>query len=79
MINGKQLEFYERENVPDEETQSFIDEEIEHAPKAPQGSMVDGDGGLTYPVSWGRIVSLLLVAVVILAYSFITLGRLGGV
>ena len=36
MINGKQLEFYDREEVPDEETQAFIDEEIEHAPKAPQ-------------------------------------------
>ena len=36
MINGKQLEFYEREQVPDEETQAFIDDEIAHAPKAPQ-------------------------------------------
>ncbi|HVF31289.1 MAG TPA: DUF6335 family protein [Pyrinomonadaceae bacterium] len=36
MINGKQLEFYEREEVPDEETQAFITEEIQHAPKAPQ-------------------------------------------
>ena len=36
MINGKNLEFYEREDVPDEETQQFIDEEINHAPKAPQ-------------------------------------------
>ncbi len=35
MINGKDLEFYERESVPDEETQAFIDEEIAHAPKAP--------------------------------------------
>lgn len=34
MINGKDLEFYERESVPDEETQAFIDEEIAHAPKA---------------------------------------------
>ena len=36
MISGKQLEFYENEEVPDEETQEFIEEEIEHAPKAPQ-------------------------------------------
>ena len=36
MINGKNLEFYERENVPDEETQAFIDDEISSAPKAPQ-------------------------------------------
>ena len=36
MISGKQLEFSERENVPDEETQEFIDNEIAHAPKAPQ-------------------------------------------
>ena len=36
MINGKQLEFYEREDVPDEETQEFIDDEIASAPKAPQ-------------------------------------------
>ncbi len=35
MINGKQLEFYEREDVPDEETQEFIDDEIAHVPKAP--------------------------------------------
>ena len=36
MINGKKLEFYENEDVPDEETQAFIDEEINHQPKAPQ-------------------------------------------
>ena len=36
MISGKKLEFYEREEVPDEETQEFIEEEIAHAPKAPQ-------------------------------------------
>ena len=36
MISGKQLEFSERENVPDEETQEFIDNEIAHAPTAPQ-------------------------------------------
>jgi len=35
MINGKNLEFYERESVPDEETQAFINEEIAHVPKAP--------------------------------------------
>jgi hypothetical protein len=35
MINGKNLEFYEREEVPDEETQAFIDDEIAHVPKAP--------------------------------------------
>ena len=36
MINGKKLEFYETESVPDEETQEFIKDEIDHAPKAPQ-------------------------------------------
>ena len=36
MINGKQLEFYERENVPDEATQEFIDDEIASAPSRPQ-------------------------------------------
>ncbi len=36
MITGKQLEFYENEEVADEETQEFINDEIAHAPKAPQ-------------------------------------------
>ena len=36
MINGKKLEFYEREEVPDEETQEFIEDEINSAPKAPK-------------------------------------------
>ena len=36
MINGKKLEFYEREDVPDEETQEFISDEINSAPKAPK-------------------------------------------
>src|SRR5688572_19098011 len=36
MINGKNLEFYEREEPPDEEVQEIIDDEIAHAPKAPQ-------------------------------------------
>ena len=36
MINGKQLEFYEGESVADEATQEFINDEIAHAPKAPQ-------------------------------------------
>jgi hypothetical protein len=30
-----ELEFYENEDVPDEEMQNFIDEEIANAPKAP--------------------------------------------
>ena len=34
-MNGKALEFYENESVPDEEMQAFIDEEIAHAPTAP--------------------------------------------
>jgi hypothetical protein len=34
-INGKNLEFYENESVPDEEMQGEIDEEIAHAPQAP--------------------------------------------
>ena len=36
MINGKGLEFYQSEDVPDEETQEFIDDEIASAPTAPQ-------------------------------------------
>jgi hypothetical protein len=36
MISGKDLEFYEKEDLPDEEMQQFIDEEIAHAPSAPQ-------------------------------------------
>ena len=36
MINGKGLEFYEGEQVPDEETQAFIDGEIASAPSAPR-------------------------------------------
>jgi hypothetical protein len=35
MISGKDLEFYEKEPVPDEEIQEFMDEEIAHAPQAP--------------------------------------------
>ena len=36
MVNGKGLEFYENENVPDEAMQEFIDEEIANAPSAPE-------------------------------------------
>jgi hypothetical protein len=36
MISGKQLEFYENEDVPDEETQAMIADEIAHAPSVPQ-------------------------------------------
>lgn len=36
MISGKQLEFYENEEVPDEETQALIADEIAHAPSVPQ-------------------------------------------
>ncbi|HEY0430085.1 MAG TPA: DUF6335 family protein [Pyrinomonadaceae bacterium] len=35
MISGKDLEFYEKEPPPDEEIQQFMDEEIAHAPQAP--------------------------------------------
>lgn len=35
MISGKDLEFYEKEPLPDEEIQEFMDEEIAHAPQAP--------------------------------------------
>ena len=35
-MNGKALEFYENESVPDEQMQEFIDEEIASAPKAPE-------------------------------------------
>lgn len=36
MISGKDLEFYEREEPPNEEIKEFMDEEIAHAPQAPQ-------------------------------------------
>ena len=36
MIKGKGLEFYEREDVPDEATQELINDEIASVPKAPQ-------------------------------------------
>jgi len=35
MISGKGLEFYENEEVPDEEIKELMDEEIAHAPQAP--------------------------------------------
>lgn len=35
MISGKDLEFYENEPAPDEEIKNFMDEEIAHAPQAP--------------------------------------------
>lgn len=35
MISGKKLEFYENQPVPDEDIQELMDEEIEHAPQAP--------------------------------------------
>ena len=34
-MTGKDLEFYEKESVPDEAMQEFIDEEIAHVPQAP--------------------------------------------
>lgn len=36
MISGKDLEFYEKEPAPNEAIQDFMNEEIAHAPKAPQ-------------------------------------------
>ena len=36
MISGKDLEFYEREEPPNEEIKEFMDEEIAHQPQAPQ-------------------------------------------
>lgn len=35
MISGKGLEFYENEEVADEEIKELMDEEIAHAPQAP--------------------------------------------
>jgi hypothetical protein len=35
MISGKDLEFYEKEPLPDEEIREFMEEEIAHAPQAP--------------------------------------------
>lgn len=34
-MRGKDLEFYEREDPPDEEIKELIEEEISHAPQAP--------------------------------------------
>jgi hypothetical protein len=34
-MSGKELEFYENQPVPDEDIQEAMDEEINHAPKAP--------------------------------------------
>lgn len=36
MISGKDLEFYENEPAPDPAIQDFMNEEIAHAPQAPQ-------------------------------------------
>ena len=35
MISGKDLEFYENEEPPNEEIKEFMDEEIAHVPQAP--------------------------------------------
>ena len=35
MISGKDLEFYERETPPDETIKELMDDEIAHAPQAP--------------------------------------------
>lgn len=35
MISGKDLEFYERETPPDQGIKEFMDDEIAHAPQAP--------------------------------------------
>ncbi|MFL6468884.1 MAG: DUF6335 family protein [Pyrinomonadaceae bacterium] len=34
-MNGKQLEFYENENPPDQEIKDMMDDEIAHVPQAP--------------------------------------------
>jgi hypothetical protein len=34
-MSGKELEFYENQPVPDQEIQELMDEEIQHAPQAP--------------------------------------------
>ncbi len=34
-MSGKELEFYENQPVPDKDVQELMEEEIEHAPKAP--------------------------------------------
>lgn len=36
MISGKDLEFYENEEPPNEEIKEFMDDEIAHVPQAPQ-------------------------------------------
>jgi len=35
MISGKDLEFYEQETPPDQSIKEFMDDEIAHAPQAP--------------------------------------------
>ncbi len=35
MISGKDLEFYEQETPPDQSIKEFMDDEIDHAPQAP--------------------------------------------
>jgi len=35
MISGKDLEFYDQEDLPNEEIKKFMEEEIESAPQAP--------------------------------------------
>ncbi len=34
-MTGKDLEFYEKETPPDQDIKEFMDEEIAHAPQAP--------------------------------------------
>jgi hypothetical protein len=36
-MNGKTLEFYDGEPIPDEDMRKFMDEEIAHVPQAPGG------------------------------------------
>ena len=61
-INGKNLEFYENESVPDEEMQDEIDEEIASVPQAPsellerleehRGSSSPADSGGDIDAEW---------------------------
>ncbi len=66
MISGKDLEFYEQEEPADEEIKEFMDEEIAHAPQAPNGlaerllehhSSSPADSGGDIDASWEEVNS----------------------
>ncbi len=65
-MTGKDLEFYEKETPPDEEIKNFMDEEIAHAPQAPNellnrlnehNSSSPADSGGDIDASWEEVNS----------------------